>query len=664
MVSELKNHFVTKNFKDNISAKDTKDLVNNLRFESFLGELSADLVNLSIETIDSAIESSLKKLVEYFDVDRCHLGEFLADQTKVIVPYFYSRPGINIPQTTHLGAHYLSFIYEQIRGNKLLAFSKTSELPKKASHDRIIIDKMGIKSSLIIPLEIDDEVRFALSLGTVVKNRQWSEDTIRQTQIIANILAHVLQRKSILEKISIEKEWTEAIMEGMPQLTYVMNSEGKLVRWNKNFQNLTGFSAEELPNKTSLDFMSDEHYKEVSEELQKIMEDGKERSAEYDIITKSGKIIPSYYGSGKLVKIGGETYIAGQTIDISEIKQAQEKITAQLEEIRALKDQLEAENIYLRNELMNAGSFGEIIGESDTLKHVLYRVEQVAPLDTTVLLEGETGTGKELFARAIHQRSKRNKKPLITVNCASLPASLIESELFGHEKGAFTGAIQKQIGRFELADSGTLFLDEVGEIPMELQAKLLRVLQEGTIERIGNPKTIKVDVRVIAATNKNLEKEIDSGRFRMDLFYRLNVFPITVIPLRKRVSDIPLLVEHFVKRFNKTMGKNITRVPKKVIEHLKAYAWPGNVRELENIIERAMIVSNSTVLVVEPLQIPDYARKQKFQSLADHEREYIIKVLDQTLWRINGSNGAAQFLDMHPETLRSRIKKLGIKRPE
>jgi transcriptional regulator with GAF, ATPase, and Fis domain len=204
----------------------------------------------------------------------------------------------------------------------------------------------------------------------------------------------------------------------------------------------------------------------------------------------------------------------------------------------------------------------------------------------------------------------------------------------------------------------------VGEIPIELQAKLLRVLQEGTFERVGSPRTIKVDVRVIAATNKNLEEEINGGRFRMDLFYRLNVFPITIIPLRQRVSDIPLLVEHFVKRFNKTMGKNITRIPKKVIKHLKEYSWPGNIRELENIIERAMIVSNSSVLAVEQLQIPDYARTENFQPLAEFEKDYITKVLDKTLWRINGPNGAAQILDMHPETLRSRMKKLGIKRPE
>jgi PAS domain S-box-containing protein len=635
-----------------------------LTFESLLGELSANLVNLPLESVDDAIEASMKKLVGFFDVDRCHLGTLSEDQSEIVVSYFYTCPNLNTPKTSGISECHLPYFYNQIRNNNLVVYTKSSELPKQASQDRKVIDNIGIKSLLIVPLEINAKFQNVLSLSTVSNYYQWSEQTIRQTKIIANILSHALHRKSILQKLHSEKEWAEAIMEGMPQLTYVMNLEGRLIRWNKNYQELVGYSAEELKDKYPSDFLSEAHNKKVTEELQKVIKDGKERSVEYDIITKDGTIVPDYYGSGKLVKIGDESFIVGQTVDISDMKHAQRKITSQLEEIQALKDQLEVENLYLRNELKDVGSFGEIIGESDTIKHVEYRVEQVAPLDTTVLLEGETGTGKELFARAIHQRSKRGNKPMVTVNCASLPATLIESELFGHEKGAFTGALQKQIGRFELADGGTLFLDEIGEIPLELQSKLLRVLQEGTFERIGSPKTIKVDVRVIAATNRNLEKEISKGRFRMDLFYRLNVFPITVIPLRQRVNDIPLLVEFFVKQFNKVMGKNITRIPKKVIEQLKAYSWPGNVRELENIVERAMIVSKNTVLKVEHLQLPVFVNEEKFQSLADHERDYITKVLEKTLWRINGSNGAAKILDMHPETLRSRIKKLGIIHPK
>ena len=641
----------------------TKPLDENLSFESLLGELSSELVNLTFESIDEAIESSLKKLVEFFDADRCHLGELLPDQSKIVVPYFYSRPGLNIPQIVDIGEHYLSFIYENIKKDKLIAFSKISELPKQASQDCTVIDNMGIKSLLVIPLKIDKAVQFALSLSTVENHRQWSEETIRQTKIVANILAHVIQRKIILKQIAEEKEWSEAVMDGMPQLAYVMNLEGRLIRWNKNYQDFTGYSAEELKDKYPGDFLSDEDYKKVMTEIQKIIEDGQERSVEYDIIVKGGKIIPSYYGSGKLLKIGGESYIIGQTVDISKMKQAQSKIATQLEEIKLLKDQLETENIYLRKELMGTSSYGEIIGESDILKHIQYRIEQVAPMDTTVLLEGETGTGKELFARAIHQRSKRSDQPMITVNCASIPANLIESDLFGHEKGAFTGALQKQMGRFELADGGTIFLDEVSEIPIELQAKLLRVLQNGEFERIGDPRTNKVDVRVIAATNRELEQEILRGRFRKDLYYRLNVYPISIMSLRERVSDIPLLVEHFVKQFNQKLGKNITRIPKKVIEHLRKYDWPGNIRELENVIERAVILSTSSTLSVEQLRTPDFAAKEKLRTLAEQERIYIEEVLNRTLWRIEGPKGAARILDMHPETLRSRMRKLEIVRP-
>ena len=626
--------------------------------------MSSELVNLPLEAIDAVIESRFKKLVEFFDADRCHLGEFSADQSKIEVSYFYSRPGIDIPQITDVGEHYLSFVFENIKKDKLIAIGNTRELPDQAKQDRAVLDKMGIKSLLILPIKIDDVVQYGFSLSTVTKHINWEKTTINRIMITANILANVIQRKMALKQILDEKEWTEAVMEGMPQITYVFDLQGKLKRWNKDAEVILGYSAEEMKDKFIGDLYNDEDLKRVMKVVEKIIEDGRERQVEYDFVTKSGEIIPFHYGSGKLMEIGGEQYIVGQTINISEIKQAQEKIAEQLDEIKLLKDQLEAENIYLRHELLETDSYSEIIGESDILKYILYRVEQVAPLDTTVLLEGETGTGKELFARAIHRKSNRHDKALVTVNCASLPASLIESELFGHEKGAFTGALQRQIGRFELANGGTLFLDEIGEIPLELQAKLLRVLQEGEFERIGNPRTMKVDVRVVAATNRNLEQEILEGRFRKDLFYRLNVYPISIPSLKERISDIPLLVEYFVKRLNQKLGKNITRIPRKVMEQLKLYHWPGNIRELENILERAMILSRSSTLVVEKLKTSDHAPKEKRPTLADHERDYIIKVLDQTLWRINGPKGAARILDMHPETLRTRMRKFGIRRPD
>ena len=454
----------------------------------------------------------------------------------------------------------------------------------------------------------------------------------------------------------------DAILQGMPELAYVFDEKGRMLLWNKNVELVLGYSKDELYHKYISEFNDEPDRARVLNEFLKVFNESKERTVEYNMLTKSGEKIP-YLGSGSLAIVGGKRYLIGMAINISKRKEAEEKLKSQIAEINRLKNQLEAENIFLREEIKGSHDFEEIIGESELLMHSLYRVEQVAKTDTTVLLEGETGTGKELFARAIHNRSKRENKPFVKVNCASLPASLIESELFGHEKGAFTGAIQRQIGRFELACKGTIFLDEIGELPVDLQSKLLHVLQEGEFERIGNPKTIKVDVRVIAATNCNLEKQIRNKLFRKDLYYRLNVYPITIAPLRDRISDIPLLAEHFVKHFNFKLDKNIKKIPVKTIKQLQNYAWPGNIRELENIIERAIIISPSTSLVVEQLRKPDFEEDGKLLPLAEYERLYIIKVLEKTYWRVDGAEGAARILGMHPETLRSRMRKLEIKRP-
>jgi PAS domain S-box-containing protein len=452
------------------------------------------------------------------------------------------------------------------------------------------------------------------------------------------------------------------ILKSMPEFAYVFNKNNELVLWNKNLETVLGYTEEELYGKNAFDFMEKSAREINSAAIDKIFNKKTGQSLEQNIITRTGKKIP-VVDTASYAVIDGEEYLVGMAIDISKLRKTEEKLRLVIAELQELKDQLQSENIYLRKEIESRHGFEKIIGSSEPLMHSLFRVEQVAETDTTVLLEGETGTGKELFAHAIHKRSKRKEKPFVKVNCASLPASLIESELFGHEKGAFTGAIQKQIGRFELAHQGTIFLDEIGELPLDLQSKLLHVLQEGEFERIGNPKTIKVDVRVIAATNRNLEEQIRKKRFRKDLYYRLNVYPITIAPLRDRISDIPLLAEHFVKQFNRQMDKNIKKIPAKTIKQLQNYSWPGNIRELENIIERAVIISSGSSLSVEPILEPRFEEADQFLPLAEYERRYIIKVLEKTYWRVEGPEGAARILDMHPETLRSRMRKLEIKRP-
>jgi PAS domain S-box-containing protein len=335
------------------------------------------------------------------------------------------------------------------------------------------------------------------------------------------------------------------------------------------------------------------------------------------------------------------------------------------------RNRLQQQNLYLREEIKSEYNFDEIIGGSAALKAVLAKVAQAAPTDSTVLILGETGTGKELVARAVHDFSRRKDKPLIKVNCSALPTGLVESELFGHEKGAFTGATERRIGRFELADGGTIFLDEVGELPPEMQAKLLRVLQEREFERVGGAKTIRVDVRVIAATNRDLAQAVADGRFRQDLYYRLNVFPVQLPPLRARTEDIPLLVHYFLERYAAKVGRPITRVPDDAMQRLMAYPWPGNVRELENVVERGVILSPGPELTIAPelLPMPAAAAATRADvgsgtatSLREVDRQHIVAVLKQTGWRIDGPQGAARLLNMNPSTLRSRMQKLGIRR--
>ncbi len=366
--------------------------------------------------------------------------------------------------------------------------------------------------------------------------------------------------------------------------------------------------------------------------------------------------------TGELTRTNAEL-----TQEIEERKRAEESLQSAYAEIKLLKDRLRAENFHLQREVARQYNFGEIVGRSSVLSSVFSLVDQVAPMNATVLLLGETGTGKGVIARAIHSSSARKVRPLITVNCTTLPATLVESELFGRERGAFTGSDARQIGRFELADGGTIFLDEIGEMPLELQGKLLRVIQDGEFERLGSPRTIKTDVRIIAATNRNLAEAVKNGKFREDLYYRLNVFPITMPPLRHRKEDIPLLVNHFVAKFNTKIGKKIESVTAHSLNALQEYNWPGNVRELESVIERAVIISQGNMLQIldhfdSPAKGETLPPGADFKALVELEHDHVLQVLKKTGWRIEGKNGAALLLGLNPSTLRARMRKYGIVR--
>jgi len=422
-----------------------------------------------------------------------------------------------------------------------------------------------------------------------------------------------------------------------------------------------------------------ERYPQAQSKIFQALQSGKHLQSDKEIFWSQKGI--SYPVEYTLTPLDKSSPISGAVIvfkDVSVRKENEEKLHQALQTVKKLTTRLEAENTYLQQEIKSEQNTCGIVGENPLLKKVLAEVEQVAATDTTVLINGESGTGKEAIARAIHEYSLRKERPLIKVNCGAIAESLVESELFGHVKGAFTGAVGERAGHFELADGGTIFLDEVGELSLDMQVKLLRVIQEQEVQRVGSSKVIKVDVRFIAATNRDLKQMVDEKRFRMDLYYRLNVFPIMIPPLRERKSDIPLLVSSFLNRLSKKLNKAMVSVSDESMDLLLDYNWPGNIRELQNVIERSAILANSAVIDVDDAIVPVNNSANSVQmstavvqgstdsgkvfTLAENERQHIIKTLEQLDWVVGGKKGAAEVLGVPTSTLRSRMKKLGIKK--
>ncbi|MDP5157287.1 MAG: PAS domain S-box protein [Flaviramulus sp.] len=484
---------------------------------------------------------------------------------------------------------------------------------------------------------------------------------------LIGIVNDITDEKLRIEKIRISEVRYRTLFETARDALFLVDQE-IVVDVNLSTTKLFGFKYsseiigrkiwEFAPQNQSNGIITEEAVKSIYESLT----EGREVSEIFTLTKKDGS---EFLAEVRLNNFfhNGQSSILTIVRDVTEKIATENELKAAFEEIKGLKQELEAENLYLKQELKLDNNFEEIIGSSTSLKKILKQVEQVAKTDSTVLILGETGTGKELIAKAIHKASDRANKPLVKVNCASLPSELIESELFGHEKGSFTGAINKKIGRFELADGGTIFLDEIGELPIDMQTRLLRVLQENEFERVGGEKTIKVDVRVLAATNRDLVKFVSDGKFRQDLYYRLNVFPITCPPLRNRQDDIPDLVNHFITKYNHKVQGKIKSVGSLIIEKLLKYKWPGNIRELEHVIERAVIVSVGSKLQIGSWFLDNSVElplDDKFKTLEAFEKEYILKVLTETNWKIRGKNGASEILGMKPTTLESRIKKLEI----
>ncbi len=510
-----------------------------LQFEQLLSEVSARFVNISPDQVDAEIECGLRRILEFFEVDRVGLLRSLPDRSAYQITHgIYSENVPAVPVGVELPRSFHPWGYEKLaEKHEVVSFSRLDDLPAEANVDKQTYAEWGIRSALDIPIITGGSAVHVIVINSVKRERIWPEKLIPRLQLLGEIFVNALERK-----------------------------------------------------------------------------------------------------------------------------QTRLELEMRLREIENLKQRLEKENICLQEEIELLGEHAEIVGESSAMKRVLSQAEEVARTDATVLIQGETGTGKELIARAIHKMSARKDRPLVTVNCAALPPTLIESELFGRERGAYTGALARVIGRFEIADGSTLFLDEIGELPLELQSKLLRFLEEGNLERLGSTKTLHVDVRIIAATNRDIEHEVYNGKFRKDLFYRLNVFPIVIPPLRERREDIPQMILAFVEEFQKRMGKDIETISKKSIEALQSYSWPGNVRELRNVIEHSMILSKSKNLVV---NVPTIGSSELHttHNLEEMERGHIVSVLERTGWRVAGKGGAAKILGVTRSTLYSKMKKLNIQRP-
>ena len=640
-------------------------LEERLRFEALLAEISACFVNLPTDQIDGEIEDAQRRICECLGVDLSALWQWSDEKPRFMtVTHLHSPPeGPSRPDGID-GKEAFPWVLQKLLRGETLTYS-TEDMPPEAARDQESRRHFGIKSSVNIPLSTGGRpIIGILTFDTMRAERAWPEETVKRLAIIAQVFTNALERKRSEEallqsekRLSLAADSAEA---GLWELDY-----GTGLFWaTERAREIFGYDPEEVISMER--FEASVHPDDLERVRQVIARAQSERepvNIEYRIRVGDGllKWISSR-GRPYFKSTGEPDRLMGVSLDIRERKQMEEQLRVRLEEIENLKLKLEKENIYLREEIELKSMHEEIVGRSPAIRQVLSQVEQVARTDTTVLIEGETGTGKELLARAVHRMSPRKGRPLVMVNCASLPPTLIESELFGREKGAYTGAMTRMMGRFELADGATLLLDEISELPLEVQAKLLRVLEQGCFERLGSTQTMKVDVRIIAATNQDLARQVTAGRFRKDLYFRLNVFPIHLPPLRERAEDIPQLVWTFVRQCEKKMGKRVDQIPHKSMLDLQRYTWPGNIRELRNVIERSLIMSSGRTLEV---HLPHGAAAEIPQvlNLEDAERKHISGVLQQTGWRVSGQGGAAEILGLKRTTLQAKMKKLDIRRP-
>jgi PAS domain S-box-containing protein len=631
-----------------------------------LSELSSRVINLPPDRLDDAIENALKRVMEFFQIDRCALLRTLPGKTTWQITHVASSshaPPVPKGEVLHMSIN--PWAYEiLIEKEEILAFSSLDEVPPEAAVDKQTWMNWGIRSNLVIPILSGASIDHLIVINSIRCERVWPEEYFPRLQLFGEILVNALERREKEESLRDTEERVSLAAASAEAGLWVIDAATGRIWATDKLRDIFRFSPDEdLSFDRFLEAVHPEDRQSARDTLALCLRNRELTRLEYRILLPDGTVrwIVSRGRSYPATSVHPER-VMGVSIDVTPRKEMEERLHAQLEEIHRLKRELEQENVYLREEVLLHQEHGEIVARSEAMKRVLAQVEQVASTDAAVLVQGETGTGKELLARHIHRLSRRRDRQLVTLNCAVLPPTLVESELFGREKGAYTGALTRMAGRFEVAHRSTFFLDEIGELPLDLQGKLLRVLEEGRFERLGSTRSLKVDVRIIAATNRDLARAVSEGRFRADLFYRLNVFPIVIPPLRERTEDIPPLVWAFVKRNEKKLGKRVERIPRRSMDALLRHHWPGNARELRNIVEHAMITGSGGTLRLRPpspapADVPTQGR------LEDVERRHILGILEKTGWRISGENGAAEILGLKRSTLQARMKKLGIRRP-
>jgi PAS domain S-box-containing protein len=649
-----------------LETKPYSDLEEPLRFERLLAEISTFFINLPTDQIDSEIEDAQRRVCELLDLDRSTLFQVLEGEPGTLQLTHLHQPAESLSPPERMNAEdFWPWTLHKILGGETLVISKMTDLPAEAGRDRESFDLYGTRSVVVVPLSVGRrEVFGLLTFALMREERDWPETVVQQFKLVAQIFANALARKQAEQALRESEARLSLATSAAGAGLWSMEIDTDAVWVSGKTRELFHFAPdEELNYESFFKVIHPDDHEQVHQAVQQAIQSGDFLQSEFQIVLPDG--------SRRWIAARGQRYpgstgepdrLMGVSLDITERKRMEGQLREHLHEIEELKHRLERENVYLQEEVRLLVEHSEIVGKSSTIKKILAQAEQVAQTDSTVLILGETGTGKELLAREIHRMSRRKDRTLVTVTCASLPPTLIESELFGREKGAYTGALTGMVGRFELADGSTLFLDEIGELPRELQSKLLRVLEEGCFERVGSAKTLKADVRIIAATNRDLARAVREGKFRKDLYFRLNVFPIVIPPLRERSEDIPLLIWAFVREYEKKIGRQIDSIPRESMEAMQSYRWPGNVRELKNVIEHGMIVSTDKTLAVRLPQL-DFLEAAGASDLESVQRKHVLTILEKTGWRIAGKGGAAEALGLKRTTLQSLMKRLDIKRP-